>query len=57
MNAPADSAPAPRRRRRRLLRALLLVVALLLAALVWLLGTQSGLDFALARARALSGGA
>ena len=56
-----DSAtrPVPPRRRwpRRLAAGLLLVLALLLGAAGWLLGTASGLRFALARAQAFTHGA
>lgn len=61
MNTPHDPAAAsavPRRRRRRLLIGLPLALLLALAAAgTWLLGTQSGLSFALARARAFTQGA
>jgi translocation and assembly module TamB len=60
MNTPPESARTaeapPPRRRRWLLRALG-VLLLLMAAVAWLLGTQSGLDFALLRARAFTHGA
>ncbi|MHB1284167.1 MAG: AsmA family protein, partial [Metallibacterium scheffleri] len=62
MNTPPESArtaetPSPRCRRRRRLRALGVLLLLLMAAVAWLLGTQSGLDFALLRARAFTHGA
>ncbi|KRE88659.1 pathogenicity protein [Frateuria sp. Soil773] len=60
MNATATPpAPAPRRRRwpRRLAAALLILLALLALGAGWLLGTGSGLRFALARASGLTGGA
>jgi len=56
--ASAHTAEAPPPRRRRwLLRALGVLLLLLIAAGAWLLGTQGGLDFALARARAFTHGA
>ncbi|WP_081127082.1 translocation/assembly module TamB domain-containing protein [Metallibacterium scheffleri] len=61
MNTPPESARTaeapPPRRRRWLLRALGVLLLLLMAAVAWLLGTQSGLDFALLRARAFTHGA
>ena len=54
--AAEHPATAPPQRRRWLLRALGVLVLLLGAAVAWLLGTQSGLDFALTRARALTHG-
>ena len=61
MNTPPESARTaeapPPRRRRWLLRALGVLLLLLIAAGAWLLGTQGGLDFALARARAFTHGA
>lgn len=62
VNTPREPAaattPQPRKHRLRWLLALLgAALLLLIAASVWLLGTQSGLDFTLARARALTHGA
>ncbi|MHB8386430.1 translocation/assembly module TamB domain-containing protein [Metallibacterium sp.] len=54
----AATTPQPRKHRLRWLLALPgAALLLLIAASVWLLGTQSGLDFTLARARALTHGA
>ncbi|MHB8311302.1 MAG: AsmA family protein, partial [Metallibacterium sp.] len=62
MNTPREPAaattPQPRKHRPRwLLAPLGVLLLLLIAASAWLLGTQSGLDFTLARARALTHGA
>ncbi len=61
MNDPTPApAPAPRRRRRWLWRlglGLLVLLLLLAATAGWLLGTASGLRFALARAQSLTGNA
>jgi len=55
-SARTAEAPPPRSRR-WLLRVLGVLLLLLMAAVAWLLGTQSGLDFALLRARAFTHGA
>jgi translocation and assembly module TamB len=57
-NAPASTNP-PRRRRwlRWLVGTVALIIVLLIALLGWLLGTASGLRFALARAQSITHGA
>ncbi|MGH8159002.1 MAG: translocation/assembly module TamB domain-containing protein [Rhodanobacter sp.] len=59
MTTPATTSTPPRRRRwlRRVGIALLLLLVLLAATAGWLLGTTSGLRFALARAQAATHGA
>ncbi|MBU6248203.1 MAG: translocation/assembly module TamB domain-containing protein [Xanthomonadaceae bacterium] len=57
MNDPARPVLPPRRARRRLALGALVLLGAMMLALGWLLGTGSGLRFALARASAATGGA
>jgi len=55
MNSPASSAKPPRRHRLRWIGAILLLLfVLIVASATWLLGTSSGLRFALARAQSMT---